>query len=188
MARSSQHGQSQAASTLLAYASAPCGVRARVVRWLDVCDQTASAAAIAPGWHSFQAATLALRANFGLTDAETERAVVLTRRSVELESADGRASHPAARWGLGASLARDGQLQESASLPHRFWAEGRDDSWPPWLVLSVASTLMISLVEPGRGQDCDHVLREVASLAHAAEREAGTRHFPRCFSATPRRR
>ncbi len=158
----------------LAYAAALDGDRCRVVRWLDVCDETADAdTAVAPGWHSFEAAVLCLRANFGLTEADSQRAVVLARRSFDLETEDGRAGHPVARWGLGASLVRDGQFEEAASLLLELWVNGRDDPWPLPLVLSVAGTLVFSLLEAGLDQDCDRVLQEVAPLAAEDEQPTG---------------
>jgi LuxR family maltose regulon positive regulatory protein len=158
----------------LAYAAALNGDRDRVIRWLDVCDEIAAAGtAVAPGWHSFEAAVLCLRANFGLTEADSQRAVVLARRSFDLETEDGRAGHPVARWGLGASLVRDGQFQEAASLLLELWDHGRDGPWPLPLVLSVAGTLVFSLLEAGLYQDCDRVLQEVAPLAAGAEHPTG---------------
>jgi ATP/maltotriose-dependent transcriptional regulator MalT len=158
----------------LAYSAALYGDRDRVIRWLDRCDETAAAdTAVAPGWHSFEAAVLCLRANFGLTEADSQRALVLARRSFDLETEDGRAGHPVARWGLGASLVREGQFEEAASVLLDLWVHGREDRWPLPLVLSVAGTLVFSLLEAGLEQDCDGVLQEVAPLAAGAEQPTG---------------
>ena len=69
-------------------------------------------------------------------------------------------------------LARDGRFDEAAALLLDLWSS------PPTatpgrrrLVLQVAGTLTISLVEAGRGEDCDRVLREAGPLAEAVERD-----------------
>jgi len=157
----------------LAYAAALCGDRDRVVRWLDACEDRASPDAVAPGWHSFEAAVLSLRANFGVVDADSGRAVALAQRGYELETQGGREGHPVASWGLGASLARDGRFDDSAAVLLDLWRGAAKESWPPWLLLSVAGTLVITLVEAGRGDDCDAVLRQSEPLAKAAELRAG---------------
>jgi LuxR family maltose regulon positive regulatory protein len=155
----------------LAYAAALCGDQARVIRWLDAAEATGTADTVAPGWHSFRAAVLCWRAAFGLSDAESARSVALAQKAVDLETEGGAPGHPIARPALGGMLARDGRFDEAAALLLDQWA-GRDrDSWQPWIGLNVGGTLAISLVEAGRGEECDRVLREAGPLAEAVERD-----------------
>lgn len=155
----------------LAYAAAMCGDRNRVNGWLDHADATGSADTAVPGWGSLRAAVLSLRSNFGITDAEAARSIDLAREALALETAGGRTGHPNVRPALGAALARDGRFDEAATLLLDLWRERHAESWPPWLVLMVAGTLAVCLVETDRGDECDRVLREVAPLAAAVERE-----------------
>jgi LuxR family maltose regulon positive regulatory protein len=57
------------------------------------------------------------------------------------------------------------------SLLSSLWRERQVDSWPSWLVLMVAGTLAVCLVEAGRGDECDQVIRAAAPLAATVERE-----------------
>ena len=156
----------------LAYAAALCGDRDGVNRWLDHAEATGTADTVVPGWRSLRAAVLTLRSNFGITDAESARTVALARQALELETADGarRASDRPAGAGRRAGPRRP--LRRGRDVPARRVARSATrDSWPPWLVLMVAGTLALSLVEAGRGDECDRVLREAAPLAAAVERE-----------------
>lgn len=73
----------------LAYAAAVCGDRPRVVRWLDVCEAGITPDATLPGWNSFRAAVLCLRANFGQADVESAQSLALAREALALETAGG---------------------------------------------------------------------------------------------------
>jgi LuxR family transcriptional regulator, maltose regulon positive regulatory protein len=161
----------------LAYASAIVGDRPRTVNWLDVCEKVATAGAVVPGWHSFRAAVLSLRANFGFSDADSTPALALAREALALETAGGVPGHPTARQALATALARDGRFEEAASLLIELWPRRRD-AWPPWLVLQVAGSLSISLMEAGRGDECDRMLREVGPLAATVERTGGQARTP----------
>jgi LuxR family maltose regulon positive regulatory protein len=162
----------------LAYAAAMCGDRDAVNRWLDHAEQTGTAATTVPGWRSLRAAVLSLRSNFGMTDAEAARTIDLARAALELETADGAPGHPNVRPALGAALARDGRFDEAATLLLDLWRGRRAESWLPWLELMVAGTLVMSLVEAGRGDECDRVLRDVAPLAASVEREGRQASVP----------
>jgi LuxR family maltose regulon positive regulatory protein len=162
----------------LAFAAAVLGERPRVVRWLDVCEARATPDSTVPGWHSFRAAVLSLRSNFGLTDAEADRTIDLAREALELETAGGRPGHPNVRPALGAALARAGRFDEAATLLLELWPRRHQDAWPPWLELMVAGTATVSLVQAGRGEECDRVLREVGALADTVEREGRQASVP----------
>jgi LuxR family maltose regulon positive regulatory protein len=162
----------------LAFAAAVLGDRPRVVRWLDTCEARETPDSTVPGWHSFRAAVLSLRSNFGLTDAEAARTIDLAREALELETAGGRPGHPNVRPALGAALARAGRFDEAATLLLELWPRRHQDSWPPWLELMVAGTAAVSLVEAGRGDECDRVLREAGPLAAAVEREGRQASVP----------
>jgi LuxR family transcriptional regulator, maltose regulon positive regulatory protein len=155
----------------LAYAAALCGDRDGVNRWLDHAEATGTADTVVPGWRSLRAAVLTLRSNFGITDDEASRTIDLAREALALETADGAPGHPNVRPALGAALARDGRFDEAATFLLGVWRERHADSWPPWLVLMGAGTLAVCLVEAGRGDECDRVLREAAPLAAVVERE-----------------
>jgi LuxR family maltose regulon positive regulatory protein len=155
----------------LAYAAAMCGDRNRVNGWLDHAEAAGSADTTIPGWGSLRAAVLSLRSNFGMPDSEAARTIDLAREALALETADGRPGHPNVRPALGAALARDGHFAEAATLLLDLWHERHADAWAPWLVLMVAGTLSVCLVEAGRPDECDRVIREVAPLAAAVERE-----------------
>jgi LuxR family transcriptional regulator, maltose regulon positive regulatory protein len=155
----------------LAYAAALCGHRDRVNSWLDHAEATGTADTTIPGWRSPRAAVLSLRSNFGMTDAEAARTIDLAREALELETAGGVPGHPNVRPALGAALARDGRFDEAATLLLDLWRERQVDSWPSWLVLMVAGTLAVCLVEAGRGDECDQVIRAAAPLAATVERE-----------------
>jgi LuxR family maltose regulon positive regulatory protein len=148
----------------LAYAATACGDRPRTVRWLDFCEAHATPDSAPPGWNSLRAAVLSLRANFGLTEAESARSLELAREALALETEGGRPGHPNVRQALATALARDGRFDDAASLFLELWPRRRD-SWPPWLVLQVAGSMSISLMEAGRVEECDRVLREVGPLA-----------------------
>jgi LuxR family maltose regulon positive regulatory protein len=162
----------------LAFAAAVVGDRPRVMRWLNAAEARATPDAAVPGWHSFRAAVLSLRSNFGLTDADAARTVDLAREALALETAGGRPGHPNVRPALGAALARDGRFDEAATLLAELWPRRHQDSWPPWLELMVAGTMAVSLVEADRGDECDRVLREVAPLAATVEREGRQASVP----------
>jgi LuxR family maltose regulon positive regulatory protein len=155
----------------LAYAAALCGDRARVNRWLDTGEAAGTPDTVAPGWPSFRAAVLCWRAAFGFSDAESARSVSLAREALDLETESGAPEHPIARPALGGMLARDGRFDEAAALLLDQWARRDRDSWQPWIALNVGGTLAISLVEAGRGEECDRVLREADPLAEAVERD-----------------
>jgi len=155
----------------LGSAAALCGDQARVVRWLDAADAAGTPDTVAPGWHSFRAAVLCWRAAFGLSDAESARSVALAREALELETAGGAPGHPVVRPALGGMLFRDGRFDEAATLLLDQWAHPDRDSWQPWILLNVGGTLALSLVETGRGGECDRVLREVGPLSEAIERD-----------------
>ena len=155
----------------LAAAAALCGDQARVTRWLDAAEASGAPETVAPGWHSFRAAVLCWRAAFGFSDAEAARSVALAREALALETEGGAAGHPIARPALGGMLARDGRFDEAAALLLEEWARAGRDSWQPWIALNVGGTLAISLIEAGRGEECDRVLREAGPLAEDVERD-----------------
>ncbi|MET0424541.1 MAG: LuxR C-terminal-related transcriptional regulator [Actinoplanes sp.] len=161
----------------LAYAAAIVGDRPRTVRWLDHCEQHATPDDVVPGWHSFRAAVLSLRANFGLSDAESARSLALARDALARETESGGPGHPTARQALATVLGRDGRFEEAASLLLELWPRRRD-SWPPWLILAVAGSLSISLMESGRGDECDRLLREVGPLAATVEQQGRQARTP----------
>jgi LuxR family maltose regulon positive regulatory protein len=76
-------------------------------------------------------------------------------------------------WGLGASLARNGQFDDSADTLNRLWTAKDRDTWPPWLVLSVAGTFVMALLQAERLDECDAALRTVETLANDVEEAAG---------------
>ncbi|MCX5269434.1 LuxR C-terminal-related transcriptional regulator [Streptomyces sp. NBC_00199] len=155
----------------LAYAAALCGNQAGVNRWLDVCEASGTSAAVVPGWHNFRSAMLCVRAGYGMSDAEAARSVVIVQQALREETEGGGAGDPTVRAALGAVLGRDGRFDEAAALLLDLWSSPRDRrAWPPSLVLQAAGTLMISLVEAGRGEECDRVMREAGPLADAVER------------------
>ncbi|HYN92762.1 MAG TPA: LuxR C-terminal-related transcriptional regulator [Pilimelia sp.] len=155
----------------LGSAAALCGDQARVNRWLDAAEAAGTPDAVAPGWHSFRAAVLCWRAAYGVSDAESGRSVALARQAFELETEGGAPGHPVVRPALGGMLARAGRFDEAAALLLDQWALPGRASWQPWIALNVAGTLAISLVEAGRGAECDRVLREAGPLAAAVERD-----------------
>ena len=155
----------------LGSAAALCGDQARVIRWLAAAEAAAGPGTTTPGWHSFRAAVLCWRAAFGFSDAEAARSVALAREALELETRDGAPGHPVARPALGGMLARDGRFDEAADLLLEQWARPGRESWQPWIALNVGGTLAICLVEAGRGDECDRVLREAGPLAEAVERD-----------------
>ena len=155
----------------LAYAASLCGDRARVTHWLDASEAAGTPDTVAPGWHSFRAAVLCWRATFAGSDAESARSVALAQEALDLETEGGAPGHPIVRLALGGALALDGRFDEAAALLLDQWVRPGRDSWPPWVVLNVGGTLAISLVEAGRGEECDRVLREVGPLAEAIERD-----------------
>ncbi|MFI5952239.1 LuxR C-terminal-related transcriptional regulator [Cryptosporangium sp. NPDC051539] len=153
----------------LGYAAALCGRQERVIHWLDE-----SAAGVRPdtelaGWHSFRAAALCMRCTFGVPDADPGLAVELAREALALETAGG-GGNPTVGLALGAALVRDGQFDEGVAILLPLWR--RDwAGWPPWLVLQVAGTLTVGLVELDRGPECDRVARDAAPVAAVVERE-----------------
>jgi LuxR family maltose regulon positive regulatory protein len=155
----------------LGSAAALCGDQARVVRWLDAAEAAGTPDTVAPGWHSFRAAVLCWRAAFGVSDAESARSVALAQEALDLETAGGAPGHTVVRPALGGMLFRDGRFDEAATLLLDQWARPSRDSWQPWIVLNVGATLAMSLVEAGRGEECDRVLREAGPLAEAVERD-----------------
>jgi LuxR family transcriptional regulator, maltose regulon positive regulatory protein len=155
----------------LGAAAALCGDQARVNRWLDAADAAGTPDTVAPGWHSFRAAVLCWRAAYGLSDAESARSVALVREALELEIGGGAPGHPVVRPALGGMLFRDGRFDEAAALLLDQWARPGRDSWQPWILLNVGGTLAVSLVETGRGDECDRVLRDAGLLAEAVERD-----------------
>ncbi|MDX2546303.1 LuxR C-terminal-related transcriptional regulator [Streptomyces sp. WI04-05B] len=156
----------------LAYSAALCGDQSGVNRWLDVCEASGTSATVVPGWHDFRSAVLCVRAGFGMSDAESARSVGMVRHALGREIEGGGVGHPTVRAALGAMLARDGCFDEAATLLLDLWSSPRDrEAWPPSLVVQGAGTLMISLVEAGRGEECDRVMREAGPLADAVERD-----------------
>ncbi|MEH0516689.1 LuxR C-terminal-related transcriptional regulator [Streptomyces sp. B21-079] len=155
----------------LAYSAALCGDQAGVNRWLDVCEASSTSAAVVPGWHNFRSAVLCVRAGYGMSDAEAARSVVMVQQALHEETEGGGAGDPTVRAALGAVLGRDGRFDEAAALLLDLWSSPRNRrAWPPSLVLQAAGVLMISLVEAGRGDECDRVMREAGPLADAVER------------------
>ncbi|MEW2051123.1 LuxR C-terminal-related transcriptional regulator [Streptomyces sp. NPDC005476] len=155
----------------LAYSAALCGDQAGVNRWLDVCEASGTSAAVVPGWHNIRSAVLCVRAGYGMPDAEAARSVVMVQQALREETEGGGAGDPTVRAALGAMLGRDGRFDEAAALLLDLWSSPDDRrAWPQSLVLQAAGTLMISLVEAGRGEECDRVLREAGPLADAVER------------------
>ncbi|WP_240521508.1 helix-turn-helix transcriptional regulator [Amycolatopsis vastitatis] len=155
----------------LAYAAALCGDHARVNRWLDAADAAGTPDTVASGWHSFRAAVLCWRATFGGPDAESARSVALAQEAFDLETEGGAPGHPNVRLALGGALALDGRFEEAAALLLDQWPRRDRDSWPPWVALNVGGSLAVCLVESGRGEECDRVLRETGPLAEAVERD-----------------
>jgi LuxR family transcriptional regulator, maltose regulon positive regulatory protein len=155
----------------LAFAAALCGEQAGVNHWLDAAEAAIAPDTAMPGWHSFRAAVLTVRAGFGVSDAEAAQSVALARQALELETDGGVTAHPHIPATLGAVLAREGRFDEAAAVQLDVWQHRHRDSWRPWTVIAVAGTLAVSLVEAGRGEDCDRVLRDAGPIAEAAERE-----------------
>ncbi len=156
----------------LAYTAALCGDQEWVNRWLDVCEASGTPDIVVPGWHNFRSAVLCVRAGFGMSDAEAARSVAMVQQALREETEAGAAGHPTVRAALGAMLARDGRFDEAATLLLHLWSSPTHrKAWPPSLMLQGAGTLTISLVEAGRGEDCDRVLREARPLADAVERD-----------------
>jgi LuxR family maltose regulon positive regulatory protein len=124
---------------------------------------------VVAGWHSFRAAALCLRATFGLSDADAGRSARVAAEAIALETGAGAKGHPSVRPALGAALGRDGRFAEASELLLGLWPER--ESWPSWIVLQVSGTLAFMLADLGRDQECDRILREVAPLAAAVERD-----------------
>jgi LuxR family maltose regulon positive regulatory protein len=165
----------------LAFAAALCGEQAEVNRWLDVCDASGTPQSAPPGWHSFRAAVLTVRAGFGLSDAEAARSVVLASQALELELEAGGGDgtpHPHAPATLGGALVRDGRFEEAADLLLDAWRQRHHESWRPWTLIALAGGLATSLVEAGRGEECDRVLREAGPAAEAVERDGREASVP----------
>ncbi|WP_433917509.1 LuxR C-terminal-related transcriptional regulator [Streptomyces canus] len=155
----------------LAYSAALCGDQAGVNRWLDVCEESGTSAPVVPGWQNFHSAVLCVRAGYGMSDAEASRSVVMVQQALREETEGGGTGDPTVWAALGAMLGRDGRFDEAAALLLDLWSSPRNrQAWPPSFVLQVAGTLMISLVEAGRGEECDRVMREAGPLADAVER------------------
>jgi LuxR family maltose regulon positive regulatory protein len=162
----------------LAFAAALCGDLAGVNRWLDVCDASATPDTTLPGWHSFRGAVLTVRAGFGLPDAEAARSIVLARQALELEIGGGEPAHPHVPATLGGVLARDGRFEEAADVLLDAWQQRHHEFWRPWTLIALAGTLAISLVEAGRDEACDRVLREAGPMAEAVERDGREASVP----------
>ncbi|MCX5269439.1 LuxR C-terminal-related transcriptional regulator [Streptomyces sp. NBC_00199] len=161
----------------LAFAAALCGDQARVNHWLDACEVRGNAETVMTGWHSFRSAVLTVRAGFGMSDAEAAQSVTLALQALELETVGDVTAHPHVPATLGGVLARDGRFDEAAALLLDVWQQRHRGSWPLWTVMAVAGMLTVSLVEAGRGEECDRVLREAGPTADAVEhggREAST--------------
>ncbi|WP_327188149.1 helix-turn-helix transcriptional regulator [Streptomyces sp. NBC_01334] len=154
----------------LAFAAALCGDQARVNHWLDACEVRGTAETVMTGWHSFRSAVLTVRAGFGMSDAEAAQSVALALQALELETVGDVTAHPHVPATLGGVLARDGRFDEAAALLLDVWQQRHRGSWPLWTVMAVAGMLAVSLVEAGRGEECDRVLREAGPTADAVER------------------
>ncbi len=155
----------------LAMAASLSGDQARVTRWLNAAEAAGTPDTVVPGWHSFRAAVLCWRAAFGVSDAESARSIALATEALDLETRDGAPGHPVVRPALGGMLARAGRFDEAATLLLEQWARPDRDSWQPWILLNVGGTLAMCLIEVGRGDDCDRVLREAGPIAAAIERD-----------------
>lgn len=158
----------------LAYASATSGRLDLVPHWLDRCDEGLAATnAAIPGWSSPQAASMMLRAVIGTPDAETARAVELSRQAVALESAAGGEGLPIALAALGSALTRDGRFAEAVDILLDTWRRRDTMAWSPGVSLQIGGNLGLCLLELDRGADLEAFLREAIPLADDAEREWG---------------
>lgn len=158
----------------LAYASATSGRLDMVPHWLDRCDEGLAAAnATIPGWSSPQAASMMLRAVIGTPDAETARAVELSRQAVALESAAGGEGLPIAVAAWGSALTRDGRFAEAVDILLDTWRRRDTMAWSPGVSLQIGGNLGLCLLELERDADLEAFLREAIPLADEAEREWG---------------
>lgn len=162
----------------LAFAAALCGEHDRVNHWLDVAEATGTPDTVLPGWHSFRAAVLTVRAGFGLSDGEAARSVALATQALELETDGGGPAHPHVRATLGGILAREGRFEEAAVLLLDVWQDRHHGAWRPWTLMAAAGMLAVSLVEAGRGEACDRMLREAGPMAETLEREGREASVP----------
>ena len=121
------------------------------------------------GWHEPRAAALMLRALIGLSESESTRAVDLTRQAVALEAAAG-GEQLTARMALGNALTRDGQFVEAAEILAGSWQVRERAGWSSSVVLLLAGSLALSLLQLGRTAELDRLLREAGPLADDAER------------------
>jgi LuxR family transcriptional regulator, maltose regulon positive regulatory protein len=155
----------------LAFASAMCGRQDRVTHWLETCESKLAPDTVIPGWHNARAAVLCLSAVFGTADSETGRAVALAGEAVELEAEGGADGNPTVRSALASALARDGRLDEGASMLAELWHTRAAQNWPSWVTLQAAGILSFCLVELGRSAEFERLMREIRPLADAVERE-----------------
>jgi LuxR family maltose regulon positive regulatory protein len=155
----------------LAFASAMCGRQDRVTHWLETCESKLAPDTVIPGWHNARAAVLCLSAVFGTADSETGRAVALAGEAVELEAEGGADGNPTVRSALASALARDGRLDEGASMLAELWHTRAAQNWPSWVTLQAAGILSFCLVELGRSTEFERLMREIRPLADAVERE-----------------
>jgi LuxR family maltose regulon positive regulatory protein len=110
-----------------------------------------------------------MRAVIGMSESASTRAVELTREAVALEAAGG-AEHLTAVMVLGNVLTRDGQFGEAAELLGGSWRVRERAGWSSSVVLLLAGSLALSLLQLGRTAELDKLLREAGPLADDVER------------------
>lgn len=162
----------------LAYAAATGGRPDRVGHWLDTCDERVAPDTMIRGWRSARAAAAVMRATIGTPDSDPARSVALSELAVELETEAGNPGHRTALAALGSALVRDGRFDEAASILNGSWQQRDRGDWSVGVSLQLAGRLGLSLLELGRSEDVDRLLRDAGPLADEVEREWGAAAAP----------
>jgi LuxR family maltose regulon positive regulatory protein len=104
--------------------------------------------------------------------------VALAADAVRLETASGEEASPAALAALGSAYARDGRFAQAAPLLLDAW--GRRDSgvWTRDLSLQIAGMLGLTLLQLGRDDDLDRLLRQAVPRADAVHDQWGAAAVP----------
>ena len=153
----------------LAYAATTASRPDRVPHWLDLGAAKIGPHTVIDGWHEPRAAALMLRALIGLSESESTRAVDLTRQAVALEAAQAASSSPLAWLWATRSPATDSSSRPRRSSPGS-WQVRERAGWSSSVVLLLAGSLALSLLQLGRTAELDRLLREAGPLADDAER------------------